>query len=369
MPLRVAILCEYPTLNGGERSMLACVDRLSADDAAVAFIAPPGGPLANELRQRSLRQIPFDVHAVGDSSNRCEVNARLGEICREFDLLHANSLAMGRLTGAAGGALPCPTTAHLRDIVRLSRGAVDDLNGNGRLIAVSAAVRDFHVARGLSSQRTAVIYNGIDVVEFQRPRAGAIRRELGLSESDILVAAIGQICLRKGQDIFAEAAVRAAGVIPNLQFLLVGTRHSTKPESVAFEESIAARFQQGGMDDRLHVLGERTDVPGILSDTDILVHAARQEPFGRVLLEAAAAGVPIVATDVGGTREMLTHSESALLVTPDDPQAIADAVVRLSRDRGTARQLGSAARAHVAAQFPIDRAASELLATWRAVVG
>jgi glycosyltransferase involved in cell wall biosynthesis len=275
---------------------------------------------------------------------------------------------MGRLTGTAATQLGIPCSAHLRDIVGLSSGAIADLNGNSQLIAVSASVRAFHVAQGLVADRTTVIHNGIDLTAFSpRPRTGWLRRELGLPESTLLVAAIGQICLRKGQDVFAKAAVQAAVSLTNAHFLLIGYRHSTKPESISYERDIAQTFATAGLSDRFHPLGERSDVPQILNELDVLVHAARQEPFGRVLLEAAAAGVPIIATDVGGTREMLTDGEHALLVPPDNPSAITDALLRLSRDADLRTRLRDSARQHVARCFPIERSANELLRTWRAV--
>jgi len=366
MPLRVAILCEYPTLNGGERSMLACVDRFDPAEVHVTFLAPPHGPLTDEVQRRSVHHIPFDLHAAAGRMGRDDAIRWLVENCRDFDVLHANSLAMGRLTGAAAARLTCRSTAHLRDIIKLSPAAVADLNGNARLIAVSHAVRDFHVAQGVDPERATVIHNGIDVAAFQNTTAASIRRELGIPESAFTVAAIGQICLRKGQDIFTEAAVMAAASLPHAHFLLIGSRHSTKPESVAFESLISARFERAGIGDRFHPLGERSDVPAILTEIAVLVHAARQEPFGRVLLEAAAAGVSIIATDVGGTREMLTDGLHAILVRPDDPLSLANAIVRLATDRSLSRRLGSAARAHVAAQFPIDRSARILADVWLA---
>jgi glycosyltransferase involved in cell wall biosynthesis len=325
--------------------------------------------LAGELQRRSLQHVAFDLHPVEGRLSRDESIARLVSTCHSgFDLLHANSLAMGRLTGAAATQLGIPCSAHLRDIVGLSSVAISDLNCNSRLIVVSESVREFHVPQGLSADRTTVIHNGIDLTAFApRPSTGWLRHELGLPESTLLVAAIGQICLRKGQDVFATAAVQAAVSLPNAHFLLIGSRHSAKPESIAYERDIAQTFATAGLSDRFHPLGERSDVSQILNELDVLVHSARQEPFGRVLLEAAAAGVPIIATDVGGTREMLSDGEHALLVPPDDPSAIADALLRLSRDAVLRTRLRDAARQHVARSFPIERSANELLRTWRAV--
>jgi len=368
MPLRVAILCEYPTLNGGERSMLACAEQSPQCDVELTFLAPRHGPLADELRRRSQRHVEFDLHPAAGRVAREHALALLVETCgASFDLLHANSLSMGRLTGAVARHMAIPCATHLRDIIRLGPAAIADLNGNTLLIAVSRAVREFHVSQGLAAERTVVIHNGIDAsLEPLRP-AGWLIDELRLPESAILVAAIGQICLRKGQDVFAESAVQSAAALPDAHFLLIGSRHSAKPESVAFEAGLAARFAEAGLSDRFHPLGERSDVREILGEVDVLVHAARQEPFGRVLLEAAAAGVPIIATDVGGTRELLTDGEHALLVRPDDPAAIAAALFRLSHDADLRVRLRDAARQRISREFPIERSANELLKLWHSV--
>lgn len=347
--------------------MLACAERLQQSDVELTFVAPPEGPLADELSRRSLRHVAFDLHPATGRVARTEALAQLIDTCgSQFDLLHANSLSMGRLTGAAARQLRIPCAAHLRDIVGLSAAAVADLNGNALLVAVSQAVRKFHVAQGLAAERTVVIHNGIDAAAFRPLRpAGWLLDELGLPEVAMLVAAIGQVCLRKGQDVFAAAAVQAAAVLPDAHFLLIGSRHSTKPESVAFEAGIAARFAEAGLGDRFHPLGERSDVPEVFGEIDVLVHAARQEPFGRVLLEAAAAGVPIVATDVGGTREMLTDGEHALLVPADNPAAIANALLRLSLDAALRLRFRKSASEHASREFPIERAASDLLRVWQ----
>src|SRR5208283_4229615 len=108
---------------------------------------------------------------------------RLAEILlrQRGTLLHANSLAMGRLSGPVAAEASLPSLSHLRDIVTLSRQAVADLNRHRRLLAVSAATRQFHVAQGLAGEKTFVLYNGIDLEQI-RPRAptGYLHEQLGL---------------------------------------------------------------------------------------------------------------------------------------------------------------------------------------------
>jgi glycosyltransferase involved in cell wall biosynthesis len=286
------------------------------------------------------------------------------------DVVHANSLSMGRLTGQFAARVAVPCTAHLRDILRLSPTAAEHLNGNRRLIAVSAATREFHVAQGLDAERIEVVYNGIDC-DRPRPRAGrgTLRSELSVPDRGLLAASVGQIGMRKGFDVLVESAILAADDLPNASFLIIGERRSTKAESVAFEESLHSRLREAGMEDRFHWLGYREDVEHLLHEVDLLIHPARQEPFGRVLLEAAACGLPIIATRVGGTEEMLVDGESAFLVDADDAASLAQAIRQVAQDDALRARLGKAARRRVVGRFDIRDRAGELFNLWRAVAG
>ncbi len=340
----VLLLCEYPTISGGERSMLSTLDRVRRAGIDVTVIAPPEGPLAEALAAQGLEVLPFVFRdAAGNRFPQERLRAELARLLerRRPDLLHANSLAMGRLSGPVAADLGLPSIAHLRDIIRLSARAVADLNLHARLLAVSEATRTFHVAQGLAAEKTHVLYNGVDLGRFQpRPRSGYLHRKLCLPPEADLVGTIGQICLRKGQDVLVQAEAILAEKLPNVHFVIVGERWSDKPESRQFEQALrdAATGKLAG---RLHFLGFRNDVDRVLNELCLLVHPARQEPLGRVLLEAAASGVPVVATDVGGTREIFPPDrEAARLVPPDDPDAMAAAVLELVGDKGLRASLG-----------------------------
>ena len=169
-----------------------------------------------------------------------------------------------------------------------------------------------------------------------------------------------------------------------LHYVIVGQRHSEKDESRRFERDLhdaAARIcEPGGADipvcpgdlgkqgrqeclpHRVHFLGVRNDVSRLLSELTLLVHTARQEPLGRVLLEAAAAGTAIIATNVGGTPEIFPPDENAArLVPPDDAGAVGDAILELLGDPAMRRRLGVAARRRAQQQFDIRISVGNLL--------
>lgn len=361
---------EFPSLNGGERSTLAAIDCLASLRADLEFIAfgPKNGLLAAAIADRGIPLFPLSFH--DDTGVRRPREAALAEIRQAIEsaepaILHANSLSMGRLTGALGDSLSIPRVAHLRDIIRLSNAAIADLNRNDRLIAVSQATKTYHVANGLAAERTVVVYNGVDCDVFcPRPARSELRRELGLPADANLALCIGQIGLRKGLDVTADAAVQLREEFPSLHYLVVGERNSTKEESVEFERAFIRRFDEAGMRDRLHLSGSRDDVPFLMNESDLLVHAAHQEPLGRVLLEAAASGLPIVATEVGGTGEILQNGVSAELIPPGDPHALAQAVRRLSHSADLCDRYATAARATIEDRFPIELAARNLAAVY-----
>jgi glycosyltransferase involved in cell wall biosynthesis len=367
--MRLTVLCEYGTLQGGERSLLATMDQLADSGMQFTVVAPPAGRLGKELQRRGVAHVPLDLR--DDSGRRLPrelVQARLLEAVSRTqpDLVHSNSLSMARFSGMLGRVLGMPATAHLRDILRLTGRAIRQLNQNDRLVAVSQATLDYHVWQGLDPMRVEVIYNGVDLSEF-RPRlsTGALKRELGIADSSFLIATIGQICLRKGHDLLAAATCRLADLNPDVHVLIVGERHSVKQESLEFEQRIERDFADIGLSDRLHRCSYRDDVAWVLNEVDALVHPARQEPLGRVLLEAAASGIPIIATDVGGTREILTDGESGLLVPPKESEKLAAVIRRVAEDERLRRRLGGAARAAAVSRFDVAQQAAAVAQVWR----
>jgi len=364
--MHVTWLFEYPTLHGGERSLLAAWPALKAAGIRATAIVPARGPLHAALVRETIDIVPFETH---DAAQRrlplSELRDRLAAalLAARPEVLHANSLAMGRLSGPVATDLVLPSVAHLRDIINLSRAVVADLNRHTRLLAVSRATREFHVAQGLSEDKVQVLHNGVDLERF-RPAAptGWLNKRLGLPSGAALIGTIGQLVMRKGHDVLARAAGRLAHTHQDVHWIIAGSRHSQKAEAVEFEAGLRRLFGAAGLTGRIHFIGELEGVEALLPELTLLVHPARQEPLGRVLLEAAATGVPCVATDVGGTREIFPiEANAARLVPAGDDGALADAIAQLLADAPERRRLGEAARQRAEEAFDIRAAAARLL--------
>lgn len=370
-PKQVVWLFEYPTLHGGERSLLATLGMLRSLGWQPLAVGPAEGPLADEMRRLDVEHLPFSVFgADGARLPRQTLRDRLRQIFgrRRADLVHANSLSMGRLSGPVAAQTGLPSIAHLRDIVGLSAAAVADLNRHARLLAVSRATRDFHTTQGLRDDLCHVCYNGVDLETFRpRPATGWLHRKLRLPPETSLALSVGQLVMRKGHDVLVRAAARLRDSLPQLHWVIAGARFSQKPEAVRYEADVHAAIAAAGLSERFHFLGTVANVPELLSEAALLVHPARQEPLGRVLLEAAAAGVPCVATDVGGTREIFGDSPAAALLTPpDDERALADAVAALMTSPARRARLAQAARRRAEELFDARTAAFALAEHYRA---
>jgi glycosyltransferase involved in cell wall biosynthesis len=203
---------------------------------------------------------------------------------------------------------------------------------------------------GVPVGRLRRIYNGIDPRPFiAAARDGGIRRELGAGERDRLVVTIARMEPQKNPGMFLEVAASVAGADPLARFAWVGDGSEAG--------WVSERIRQLGLEDRVRCAGGRSDIPEVLAASDLFVLTSDAEGLPNVVLEAMAAGLGVVATDLGGTREAL--GDTGLLRAPGDAPAFAQAVRSLLADPAARRDLGGRARARVLAEFPLDRMVRE----------
>ena len=368
--MKVLLLFEYASLNGGEHSLLSVLPLLQEGGIQFEAAAPQEGPLAESLAKLGIKISGFS--ATTSSGNRvplAERREQLATLLRrlQVDLLHANSLSMARLSGPVAFQAGIASIGHLRDIVGLGKQAVHDVNQHGRLIAVSHATRDWHLSQGIDPTRTVVAYNGVDLDRFQpRSKGHWLRDKFQIPRNALLVGGVGQIGMRKGWDLLLTALPILPLATHDLHVAIAGERHSTKQEAIQYEQQLRLAAARSGLRGRVHFVGRVVDMPEFYTELDLLVHPARQEPLGRVLLEAAASGLPIIATDVGGTREIFTAAgdastdPSAWIVEAESASALASALGEFLDNRHEARKRGERAREVIKARFSRAKAAREL---------
>jgi glycosyltransferase involved in cell wall biosynthesis len=211
-------------------------------------------------------------------------------------------------------------------------------------VANSAAVRDDVLAQeNLSPSRVRVIYNGIDSAAYQVPPGDGLRASLGLTAGRPVAIVVANFIPYKGHAIFLDAWRRLLDVHPNAVALLVGEGPARK--------TCEARAEELGMTGSLRFLGTRHDVPALLALADVAVHPSLEEGFSNAILEAMAAGRPLVATAVGGNPEAVRDGVSGRIVPPADADALYAAVRELFDDPARAAAMGLEGQRIVARTF------------------
>jgi glycosyltransferase involved in cell wall biosynthesis len=226
------------------------------------------------------------------------------------------------------------------------------------------AVRRWLEDQGYRTDRVAVIRNGVDLARFAvRPGDGALRRELGLPADAPLVLVLSRLDRNKGIEEFLEAAAEVASRSPRVRFLVVGDRFVLRDGAIVRDErhrdELEKRARELGLSGRVRFTGFRLDVPALLSEAAMSVLPSRSEGLSNAVLESMAAGVPVIATRVGGIPEAIEDGVSGLLVPPRDPGALARAMEVLLEHRELARRLGRDARRRVEERFSLERMVRE----------
>ena len=250
-------------------------------------------------------------------------------------------LASIRDTGAY--LSPLQQRVH-RDVCRLA----------DRVVVNADAIRRWLVGQGYDGDKITVIPNGVNLGRFGfgRPVDHArVRRELGMPAGVRLVAMVCRLSRVKGIEYFLEAAAAIAPSHPDVRFLVIGDASCAEP---AYADEVRAYARRLGVGDRVTFTGMRDDVPDLLSEVAVSVLPSLSEGLSNTVLESMAAGVPVVATRVGGTAEAVEDGVTGLLVPPEDGVALTRAIVRVLDDRELAARLGRAGRERAVERFSLD---------------
>lgn len=366
MPTRVLYLHHVGELSGAERSLRLLLRHLDRARVEPLFAGPARGALVEALAADGVTTLPLAFSPLRRVGAVLVTVGRLVRLIRahRVDLLHANGPQTNVPAGLAGRLAGVPVVWHARNLIAGDMRDVDRALAPlaTRIVCNAEAIRRrFAGSRGWG--RTVTIINAVDTREFHPgvPRA-PFRRELGVADGVPLVGIVGRIGLGKGHEHFVEAAVRLLRGGADAHFAIVGD--PLFDEDAWRAEALRRAVKDAGVEDRIRLVGYRRDVPEVMRGLDVLVLASDAEPCGRVLFEAMASGTAVVATDSGGTPEIVRDRHEGLLVPPRDPAALARAIGALVADPALRARLGAAGVARVAAEFTIERYVARTLAVY-----
>jgi glycosyltransferase involved in cell wall biosynthesis len=354
------------TVGGAETSLLGLLGTLDRVRYQPVAAVPPG-PLCDRIRAMDIPVLPIPMQRMVRTRNPVtlaryalsmrRVSGRLAGFAREqgVRLVHSNSNTAHLYGAAASRRAGVPCLWHSRDLVDLGRAGSWLYKHATGVIAISEAVaeRVRGYGRGDREGRVSVIHNGVDPERFKRRGVrNEVREALGIGGGRFVVAMIAHLIPWKRHNVFLQAAGKLAEEVLHAHFLVIGGDPFN--EHADYRRSLENMVMAQHLRDQVTFTGARDDIPALLEAVDVVMHPALEEPFGRVIVEAMAAGKPVIAVASAGPREIIRNGEDGVLVPAGTPQELALAGIALAGHEDQRERLGSAARERVASGFTLS---------------
>ena len=311
-----------------------------------AVVVSAGGAMVGDLTSAGVKHYALPVH----KKNIFSVLVAIRELSKivvleKIDVLHARSRVPALIAFFVSRRtnVPLVTTCH----GFYSKHLLSRVMGWGKLVIVASHIigKRMRDDFGVPHSRIRLIPRGVNLDEFKFNE-----RPDDVFSKNIVIGLIGRLTPIKGHPLFLKAMARVSRVYPHVKIQIIGD--APKPQ---YKDELLSLVKHLGLSQAVEFLGTRYDIAELLSKMTILVApSVGEEAFGRVVIEAGAAGVPVVTTRMGGLVDILEHERDGLLVPPDDPRILADAVFRYLKDPAFARQCALSLKARVDKEFHLD---------------
>ncbi len=356
-------------LSGPQRHIIDIAKAIDKNNFQLE-VACPDGWLYRELKKNDV--ITHKVELKDSLSIRSLLS--LYRIAREgrFDIIHAHMGRTGfyaKLVGVMTG-IPVIVTEHLvahdhswiRNPLKRKLHLMGHRFSNRMarfVIAVSKEARDSYIERqGISPEKVVIIHNFVDTgIVPSEEDVAEIRRELGINKDSFVIGFLGRLDWRKGLKTIIDAAHEIRGG----KFLIVGDGEA--------RDEFKVEIRKKGLDQYFILTGLRQDVAALLKAMDIFIFPTEYESFGIAVIEAMAAGKPVIASDLGPLREIITDGENGILIPPKDPYSLRSGIERLMRDTGLMRQLGENGKRTVNEKFSLKKGIKKIEGIYEGVIG
>ena len=346
---------------GGAVQVLSLIDGLAERGVGGTLVCAEGGEVQAAAAERGFDVRP--LRAGGDFDGF--FGWRLASVIREVrpSLVHVHSRrGADRFGGQAALLAGVPAVLSRRVDSRESILGAFKYGFYEYVIAISDCIRRQLLAAGLPDRKIRLVHSGVDVA----PSAPAWTRdrfltEFGLAENDFVIFMIAQLIPRKGHAYLFDAWSTIRNACPNARLVLFGTG--------ALESKLRKVVGQRGHGDVIRFAGFRSDLAEFVGHADLVVHPATREGLGVSLLQAQAAGVPVVGFAAGGIEEAVADGVTGELVPTRDTDALGTAIIRLAQRPDDRRRMGAAARERMANKFSLNRMIEGNLHVYREVLG
>jgi L-malate glycosyltransferase len=362
---RVLFLVDTLNVGGTETQVTHVALRLRArsHDVVVGCLRAEG-PLLEVLRRGNVAVVEFRKGKTLVSLNGVWQLFRLALFLRRgrFHAVHAHDLWSNLLGIPAAWLARTPIMISSRryfadlDWYTPRRNAMVRMiyRISTHVIVNSSSVRDLLVQRdGLRPEKIRVLHNAVDVERFASAQRDKEQLFSGVGPHSRLIAVVANMYSRvKGHSSLFDAARIVCRDVPETIFVLIGDGKE--------RPNLEQQVRQAGLEKKILFLGSRRDIPELLACCDLFVLPSEAEALPNALLEAMAAGLPVVSTCVGGVPEIISNAVNGLLVPPNDPHALAEAILRILQNPDFAKQLSQAGQEMVRTRFGFDRLVADL---------
>ncbi|OZI22153.1 glycosyltransferase family 1 protein [Bordetella genomosp. 7] len=333
-PLRILHTEAAVAFGGQEHRIFKEMHAMRARGHHLEAVCQPHAQLVPRLREAG-----FTVHTLpmGGLANYLKGVAAMQRILRagRYDVINTHSRIDTLIAGTAGRLVGAPLIVRTRHLASKVGSMLSYTWLPHRVTTVSDYVRRYLISRGVPAEHTATLYS--PVVLPPPVEHSTLRGELGLGADDIVVGCVAVMRAAKGHKDLIDAIRPMMAERGNLHMVFVGSGSPTFEQTQAYVHEL-------GLQDRIHLMGTRRDVPNLLAGFDIFALATQQEASGTVYVEAQAAGLPVIGTNVGGVPEMMRDGITGILVPVKDRDALEAALRRLVDDPQLRRTMGEAGR-------------------------
>jgi len=363
MPPKIAILYVIHFLfgyGGTEKHLFELVKRLDKDKFMPMVCCFTGGKFLEEIKKLNVKAFELPVNRLyGLQAIKSAI--RLGRIIRKENIRMVQTFhtkpdlyvpVIAKLCGVPVVISSRRDLGFNRKKIHVPLQKIINLFVD-KIIVNSNAVRDMCAKQEhIASNKIVLIYNGI-AEEFLRKGTQIENQRKGLQirSSEFAVGVLSNLNPIKGIDSFINACPLVLEKIPNTKFLLIGDG--------PMREKLLKQVKRLGISSNVTITGNLKDIRGVLSMIDISVNSSLSEGFSNSILESMAVGKPVVATNVGGNPEAVVHGETGFLVPPRNPNALAEAIIKLVENKRLARKMGIAGRERIIEHFTLKKMIKE----------
>lgn len=369
-PITVLDLRDSPWVDGPGRTILDCAETMDTSRARIAIGAFDGGSSSRRAYEEEARRRGLEVFRIRE--RRALDPGVLGqviELCRSTraDVIHAHDFRSNVFGYACARRMRVPfiSTAHgwiANNLKGRIQVALDKaiLRRADHLISVSEETRS-RLGKWASPDRCTVIPNAVRVERYQPQRgSGRFRESIGVGNDELLIANIGRLSPEKGQAAFLAAAREILRRHRNVRFILFGLG----PDQAELERFVS----RNALGPHVKFVGYRSDMDVLYNELDLVVQSSSTEGMPNVVIEALLMEVPVIATDVGGTREVLKHEQTGMLIEPGRHQALVDSIENFLANKRKHMSMAREGRQNMLLRFNHARRVERLADVYERVI-